>query len=81
VASEVAEVAGELRRVSLDAEEAVLEVRVKSLQTELFAKKAEKTLLARTMESKKRELSRGRIRMRELRGGDVAISSPKVRGR
>jgi circadian clock protein KaiC len=79
IASEVAEVAAELKRVSLDAEEAVLEVRAKSLQTELLAKKVEKTLLTRTTESKKGELSRGRIRMRELRGGDVPVTSAKVR--
>lgn len=72
VASEVAEVAGKLKRVSLDAEEAVLEVRAKSLQTELVAKQVEKTLLARTTESRKGELSRGHTRMRELRGADVA---------
>jgi len=72
VASEVAEVAAKLKRVSLDAEEAVLEVRAKSLQTELLAKKVEKTLLVRTTASRKGELSLGRIRMRELRGGDEA---------
>lgn len=72
IASEVAEVAGKLKRVSLDAEEAVLEVRAKSLQTELVAKQAEKALLARAMESRKGQLSRGRSRMRELRGGDAA---------
>ena len=71
VANEVAEVAGKLKRVSLDAEEAVLEVRAKSLQTELVAKQVEKTLLDRTTESRERELSRGRIRMRELRGADA----------
>ena len=73
VANEVAEVAGKLKRVSLDAEQAVLEVRAKSLQTELLAKKVEKTLLARTTESRKGELKRGRMRMRELRGGDIAM--------
>ena len=72
VANEVAEVAGKLKRVSLDAEEAVLEVRAKSLQTELVAKQVEKTLLARTTQSREKELSRGRIRMRELRGADAA---------
>jgi circadian clock protein KaiC len=71
VATEVAEVAGKLKRVSLDAEEAVLEVRAKSLQTELLAKKVEKTLLVRTTASRKGELSHGRIRMRELRGADA----------
>jgi circadian clock protein KaiC len=70
--NEVAEVAGKLKRVSLDAEEAVLEVRAKSLQTELLAKKVEKTLLVRTTASRKGALSHGRIRMRELRGADAA---------
>jgi circadian clock protein KaiC len=81
VANEVAEVAGQLKRVSLDAEEAVLEVRAKSLQTELVAKKVEKTLLTRTTESRAGELTRGRIRMRELRGGDAASPTRKVNGR
>jgi circadian clock protein KaiC len=76
-ASDAAEVAGKLKRVRLDAEEAELEVRVKSLQTELVAKQVEKTLLARTTESRKRELSRGRTRMRELRGADAAMSERK----
>jgi circadian clock protein KaiC len=72
VANEVAEVAGKLKRISLDAEEAVLEVRAKSLKTELVAKQVEKALLVRTTESRKRELSGGRSRMRELRRADVA---------
>jgi circadian clock protein KaiC len=73
VAHEVSEVASKLKRVSLDAEEAVLEVRAKSLQTELLAKQVEKSLLTRTTQSRKGEMSRGRSRIRELRGGDVAI--------
>jgi circadian clock protein KaiC len=77
VANEVADVAGKLKRVSLDAEEAVLEVRAKSLQTELAAKKVEKTLLTRTTESRVKELSRGHSRMRELRGGDAAVPHRK----
>ncbi|MBK9657725.1 MAG: hypothetical protein IPO66_20825 [Rhodanobacteraceae bacterium] len=72
LADEVAEVADELKRVRLDAEEAVLEVRAKSLQTELVAKQVEKKLLARTTKSRERELLRGRNRMRELRGADIA---------
>ena len=72
VSNEVAEVSATLKRVSLDAEEAVLEVRAKSLKTELLAKKVEKELLTRTTESRKRELSGGRERMRELRGADIA---------
>ena len=74
VADEVAEVAGKLKRVTLDAEEAVLEVRAKSLQTELVAKQVEKTLLTRTAATRQGALSRGRIRMQELRGGDAAIN-------
>jgi circadian clock protein KaiC len=77
VANEVAEVAAKLNQVRLDAEEAVLEVRAKSLQTELLAKQVEKTLLARTTESRERELTRGRVRMRELRGGDLAAPTRK----
>ena len=77
VANEIAEVAAKLKRVSIDAEEAVLEVRAKSLQTELVAKQVEKTLLARTTASREGELSRGRIRMQELRGGDATTSRRK----
>jgi circadian clock protein KaiC len=72
VAAEVAEVAGKLKGVSLDAEEAVLKVRAKSLQTELVAKQIEKELLTRTTETRHGERSRGRKRIRELRGADVA---------
>lgn len=78
VANEIAEVASKLKLVTLDAEEAVLEVRTKSLQTELVAKQVEKTLLNRTTATREGALSRGRIRMQELRGGDVAISKAKV---
>jgi circadian clock protein KaiC len=81
VASEVAEVAGKLKRVSLDAEEAVLEVRAKSLQTELVAKQVEKTLLTHTTESRQGEMKRGRLRMRELRGGDVAYAKVPARNK
>lgn len=81
MANEMAEVAGKLKRVSLDAQEAELEVRAKSLNTELVAKKVEKALLVRTTESRKRELSGGRSRMRELRGADVAKPAKPVRRR
>jgi circadian clock protein KaiC len=77
VAKEVAEVAGQLNLVKLDAEEAVLEVRAKSLQTELLAKQVEKTLLTRTRESREGELARGRTRMRELRGADDVVVVPE----
>jgi circadian clock protein KaiC len=77
LANEVAEVAGELKRVSLEAEEAVLEVRAKSLQTELLAKKVEKTLLSRTSASREKSVARGRVRMGELRGADAEIAENK----
>ena len=77
VAKEVAEVAGKLKRVRLDAEEAELEVRVKSLQVELEAKQVEKALLVRTTENREGELSQGRTRIRELRGADTALPSRK----
>ena len=49
---------GKLKRVSLDAEEAVLEVRAKSLQDwNSQAKHVEKELLARTTRSRSGELS------------------------
>jgi circadian clock protein KaiC len=76
-ANEVTDVAGKLKRVRLDAEEAELAVRVKSLQVELEAKHVEKALLAVTTASREGELSRGRTRMRELRGADAAIPGPK----
>jgi circadian clock protein KaiC len=79
VAHEVTEVAGKLKRVRLDAEEAELLVRVKSLQIELEAKQVEKALLARTTETRRGELSLGRTRMGELRGADVAVPGPKAR--
>lgn len=71
------EVETRLKQVRLDAEEAVLEVRAKSLQTELLAKQVEKTLLAQTKSSRESELKRGRLRMRELRGADLAKVKPK----
>jgi circadian clock protein KaiC len=74
VANEVTEVAEKLKRVRLDAEEAELEVRVRSLQVELEAKQVEKALLARTTEIRKGQLSRGRTRMLELRGADATNS-------
>jgi len=76
-ATEVAEMAGRLRRVKLDAEEAELAVRVKSLQAELGAKKAEKVLMALTAEIDEREMSSVRTRMGELRGADAAIRAAR----
>ncbi|MEO8778665.1 MAG: hypothetical protein ABI389_08330 [Rhodanobacter sp.] len=77
VALEVAEVGAKLKRVRLDAEEAELEVRVKSLQTELAAKQVEKALLTRTNATRERDVSRGDDRMRELRGADAQVPEAK----
>ena len=78
VATEVTEVAGKVKRVRLDAEEAELEVRVKSLQVELEAKQVEKALLARTKKLREGELSGERTRMDELRGADAAAPGAKA---
>lgn len=78
VADEVAEVAATLKSVRLDAEEAVLEVQAKSVQTELAAKKIEKTLLTSTTASQERAKLRGQERMRELRGGDTSDSAEEI---
>lgn len=77
VAAEVAEAAAKLKRVTLDAEEAELEVRLKSLQTELVAKRVEKELLARSTQSHRGELSQGHTEMKELRGADESIAGAK----
>ncbi|QTN27535.1 circadian clock protein KaiC [Rhodoferax sp. AJA081-3] len=71
VASEAVEVARKLKRVRLDAEEAELEVRVKSLQTELAAKQIEKALLLSSSKSLAGDVSRDRTRLEELRGADA----------
>lgn len=70
-AKESAEAAGALERVQLDAEEAELEVRLRSLQVERAAKQVEKALLVRATENREGELRRGRSRMQEMRGADA----------
>jgi circadian clock protein KaiC len=71
VEDEVAKVAGKLQLVTLEAQQAELEVRLKAVQTELIAKQLEKTLLARTTASRKAVILHGSERLRELRGGDA----------
>lgn len=78
-AHEAAEVAVKLKRVKLDAEEAELEVRFKALQVERVAKQVELALLARTTQTHKGEMSRGRTQMRQLRGADEATSGPEAK--
>jgi circadian clock protein KaiC len=77
VANEAAQVAGKVTRVRLDVEEAELHARVQLLQKELVAKQAEMAMLVRSTQSRDEELSRGRTRMRELRGADAAIPGRK----
>ena len=69
-AREAAAVAAKLSSVRLEAEQAEIEARVALLQVELAAKLTEKTVLARSAEVHEKEMSRGRDRMRELRGSD-----------
>jgi circadian clock protein KaiC len=76
LATEVAGVKDELKKVQLDAEEAELEVRLRSLQTELIAKQVEKKLLSRTTMARDQEKERGRHRMRTLRGADAVSPEP-----
>lgn len=78
LAHEAAEVAAKLKRVRLDAEEAELEVRLKTLQVELVAKQTEKALLVSAMQRGRGELSRGRTQMRALRGADAAKPGRKT---
>ncbi|MDR3395707.1 MAG: circadian clock protein KaiC [Parasulfuritortus sp.] len=78
-AHEANEVAVRLKRVKLDAEEAELEVRIKSLQVELMAKQLEKTVLVHATESREGEFSRSRTRMDELRGADAAKPEPAAK--
>jgi len=77
MAEDIADVASQLKSVSLDAEEAILEVRAKSLQTELQAKQVEKKLHTRIAETREKERSRGRRHLGELRGADsIESDSP-----
>ncbi|HEY0142332.1 MAG TPA: circadian clock protein KaiC [Thermoanaerobaculia bacterium] len=77
-ASELATVAAKLRSVKLEAEEAELEARVRSLQVELAAKLTEKAVVTRSAELREKELSLARDRMRELRGSDAKAEDVSV---
>ncbi|MEO8383135.1 MAG: circadian clock protein KaiC [Acidobacteriota bacterium] len=75
-AHEVARVTATLESVKLEAEEAELEARVRSLEVELAAKRSRKAVLARSAEIHEQESRVGRDRMRELRGTDEAAELP-----
>ena len=70
------EMAAKLKEVQLDAEEAELGVRLKSIQTELLAKQAEKALLAQATQWREQEYLRGRTQVQELRGADETMPRP-----
>ena len=73
------DMAARLKQVQLDAEEAELGVRLKSLQVELLAKQAEKALLKQSTETREREYVRSRTQVQELRGADDAKPIPMPR--
>ena len=68
--TELAEAESAIKRMRLEAEEAEIKVRLKSLETELQAKQAEVSLSLRAIESRRREHSRGLARIQQLRGAD-----------
>jgi len=78
-AAEALAVNARLRSVRLEAEEAELEARVRSLQIELAAKKTEKAVLTRDDHAREQETLLGQDRLRELRGADdrEAQSGPR----
>ena len=73
------DMAARLKQVQLEAEEAELAVRLKSLQVELLAKQAEKALLKQSTESREREYVRSRHQVQEMRGADDTIPMPMPR--
>ncbi|MEO7433272.1 MAG: circadian clock protein KaiC [Dokdonella sp.] len=68
---QAAEVATRLKGLRLDAEEAELQVRARSLQVELEAKQAERALLDQSTETRQREQVKDHSHVKELRGADV----------
>ncbi len=76
VSASALDVAAKLKQLQLEAEEAELEVRLKSLHVELLAKQAEKSLLAQATETRAQDYLRGRTEVKELRGADEAMPRP-----
>lgn len=70
VAREEADVAKKLKQATLEAEEALLEVRLKAVQLDLAAKRAEKAVLTRLAVDRTEDQARGRTHLDELRGVD-----------
>jgi circadian clock protein KaiC len=76
-ATQIAEITGKLKLASLDAEATVLEVRLKSINTELAAKRLEKKLLSLNKHRGDVELKRRNNQMQQLRGADNAKKESK----
>jgi circadian clock protein KaiC len=76
--NEVGEVGDRLKSVRLGAEYEELQVRLKSIHTEILAKQVEKTLLARTTQSRVDEHARRDVRLRKLRRGDSVHTGEPV---
>ncbi len=70
VAREESEAAKKLKQATLQAEEALLEVRLKAVQLDLQAKRAEQEVLTRLGVDRTAELASGRSHLDELRGAD-----------
>ena len=77
LAMDAAEASRTHQRLRLDAETAELEQRMKSLQVQIDAKRAEMAVLVRATHSGEEKLSQGRSRMRELRGADTPTAGRK----
>jgi circadian clock protein KaiC len=69
-ADEIEAVETRLKQLRLEADEAELQVRLKSLQSELKVKQIEKTLLSRTTKDRSGRHAQVGARLRQLRGAD-----------
>jgi circadian clock protein KaiC len=71
-AREASEAAAKVKQATLDAEEALLELRLKAVQLDLEAKRAEKQVLTRRATADNVKRASNRTHLRELRGVDAA---------
>ncbi len=71
VATENSDITAKITADKLDADQLKIELQMKSLQAELVAKQVEKALLLRAIKHRDVELTRGRSKLKELRGTDA----------
>ena len=71
-AAEESKATAKLKQVTLESEEALLEVRLKAVQLELQVKRAEKEALSRVASDLTAEMATGKTHLHELRGVDKA---------